>query len=369
MFAAGLAAASLHAAQPPQDAPSIATALPPGYTGKDIFDLACATCHGPDGKGAPRSVVGFDVDVPDFTDCTFTTPEPLGDWFAVIHRGGPVRGLDRHMPAFGDALSPQDIDTVIKYVWTFCTDSAWPRGDLNFPRMFFTEKAFPENEAVFTTAVTGGGETSIGNAAIYERRLGARNQFEVTVPVDVHQNADAAWSRGLGDIAVAARRTFYSSLDRGRIVAAGGEVVLPTGKEAAGLGSGFAIYEPFALFGQMLPRGMFLQAQAGLEVPSDHRRGVNEAYWRAGIGGTLAQDDGFGRAWSPMFELLWARPSHAAAEVDAVPQMQVTLSKLQHVMAAAGVRVPITERAGRHPQVLTYLIWDWFDGGFFDFWK
>jgi hypothetical protein len=70
-----------------------------------------------------------------------------------------------------------------------------------------------------------------------------------------------------------------------------------------------------------------------------------------------------------MFELLWARPSHGAAEVDAVPQMQVTLSKLQHVMVAGGVRVPITERAGRHPQVLTYLIWDWFDGGFFDFWK
>ena len=38
-------------------------------------------------------------------------------------------------------------------------------------------------------------------------------------------------------------------------------------------------------------------------------------------------------------------------------------------MVAGGVRIPINERGDRHPQVLTYLLWDWFDGGFFDFWK
>lgn len=93
------AAASLRAqAIEPQ---ATATAFPPGYSGADIYELACATCHGSDGRGSPRSVVGFDLDLPDFTDCTFATPEPLGDWFAVIHEGGPVRGLDRHMPAFG----------------------------------------------------------------------------------------------------------------------------------------------------------------------------------------------------------------------------------------------------------------------------
>jgi mono/diheme cytochrome c family protein len=362
------AAASLQASQA-TEAPSTARALPAGYTGKEIFDLACATCHGPDGTGSPRSIVGFDAGVPDFSDCKVTTAEPLGDWFAVIHDGGPVRGLDRHMPAFGDALSAADIDSVIKYIWTFCTDPAWPRGDLNFPRMFFIEKAFPENEAVFTTAVTAGPSKAVGSEVIYERRFGARNQFEVAIPVDVQQNADAEWSRGLGDVAVAVRRTFYSSLDSGRIFSAGAEMVVPTGKEDAGFGSGFTIYEPFALFGLMLPRGMFLQAQAGIEIPSDHRRGNNEAYWRAGIGGTLAQNGGFGRAWSPMVEVLWARSTSGTAEVDVVPEMQVTLSKLQHVMVAGAVRVPINERAERHTQVLTYVIWDWFDGGLFDFWK
>lgn len=355
-------------AQTPQESVT-ATALPPGYTGKDIFELACSTCHGLDGKGALRSAVGFDLELPDFTDCAFATPEPFADWFAVVHDGGPIRGLDRHMPAFGDALSAEDINKVIEHLWSFCSDPGWPRGDLNLPRSFFIEKAFPENEIIFTTAVAARGETSIAGEVLYEKRFGVRNQIEVAVPVDVQRNADAGWSRGLGDVAVAFKRTLYASLDTGRIFSAGGEIVVPTGKESAGLGRGFTRYEPFALFGQVLPRGMFLQAQAGIEIPSDHRRGNNEVFWRGGFGGTLAQDRGFGRAWTPMVEVLWARETSGTSEWDVVPQMQVSLSKLQHVMVSGGVRIPINERGDRRTQVLTYLLWDWFDGGFFEFWR
>ena len=38
------------------------------------------------------------------------------------------------------------------------------------------------------------------------------------------------------------------------------------------------------------------------------------------------------------------------SEWDVVPQLQVTLSKLQHVMVAAGVRIPLTQREERPPQ-------------------
>ena len=58
------------------------------------------------------------------------------------------------MPAFGDALSPEDIALAVSHLRTFCTEAAWPRGDLNLPRAFFTEKAFPENEAVWATTFT-----------------------------------------------------------------------------------------------------------------------------------------------------------------------------------------------------------------------
>ena len=351
------------------DSPSTATAFPSGYTGKDIFELACSTCHGLDGRGSPRSVVGFDLDLPDFTDCTFATPEPLGDWFAVIHEGGPIRGLNRHMPAFGDALSDADIEAVIQHLWTFCDNPSWPRGDLNLPRTFFIEKAFPENETIFTTAFGTSGPKAIGSEIIYEKRLGIRNQFELAIPIDMQQNADLGWSRGLGDVGVALKRALYSSFDTGRILSAGAELVFPTGDEGAGFGHGFTIFEPSVMFGQILPRGTFLQAQAGIEVPSDHSRGNNETFWRAAVGGTLAQDRGFGRAWSPQIEVLGVRETDGVAEWDVVPQLQVTLSKLQHVMIAGGVRIPVNERDQRHPQVLTYLLWDWFDGSFFDFWK
>ena len=80
--------------------------------GAEIYQQGCAACHGADGKGVSLDVRGFEKELPDFTDCRLTTPEPLADWFAVVHEGGPIRGLDRHMPAFGDALTAEEIENV-----------------------------------------------------------------------------------------------------------------------------------------------------------------------------------------------------------------------------------------------------------------
>src|SRR6185503_10250333 len=156
---------------------------------------------------------------PDFNDCATNTVEPLADWFAVVHEGGPVRALDRHMPAFGDALSPDDIRLAVSHVRTFCANPAWPQGDLNLPRAFFTEKAFPENEAVWTMAMTGRPERSLESALIYEQRLGARNQIELAAPISAYQNDLGEWSRGLGDVALAFKRTLHASMRRGQISA------------------------------------------------------------------------------------------------------------------------------------------------------
>jgi hypothetical protein len=53
---------------------------------------------------------------------------------------------------------------------------------------------------------------------------------------------------------------------------------------------------------------------------------------------------------------------------DLVPQVQVTLSTRQHVMASLGVRVPLNERADRPTRLLFYVLWDWFDGPLFGGW-
>ena len=338
-------------------------------TGEELYRAACATCHGADGKGSAPAVVGFAVPLPDFTNCAFTTAEPDADWHAVVNRGGPVRGLDRHMPAFGDALSPDEIALAIGHVRTFCGATDWPRGDLNLPRAFFTEKAFPENEAVWTTGIATERDREVVAELIYERRLGARNQIELKAPIVFRQHGAGSWARGLGDVAVAFKRTVHASAVHGRIASAGLELVLPTGSESRNLGSGGTIVEPFAMWGQVFPRNLFLQAHGGAELPAGSSTAARAAFARASLGATVAQDGGFGRAWSPQIEVLWARAQGGASEWDVVPQVQVTLSKLQHVSVAAGLRIPITARNQRPSQVLTYLLWDWFDGGFFEFWK
>ena len=82
--------------------------------------------------------------------------------------------------------------------------------------------------------------------------------------------------------------------------------------------------------------------QAGSRSRPITTRGANEAFVRTALGYTLAQDAGSGRAWTPMVEVLGARREGGAEEWDVVPQVQVSLSKLQHVLLNVGVRMPLT---------------------------
>jgi hypothetical protein len=335
-----------------------------------LYRAACAACHGIDGRGAPPSLTGFDIPLPDLTDCAFTTPERTADWMAVAHEGGPGRGFDRRMPAFGQALSESDLRLVLDHIRGFCPDRRWPRGELNLPRPFVTEKAFPENEAVLTTSVAASGPGSVSNELVYEHRIGPRGQFEVSVPLEAAEAESGGWRRGLGDLGLAYKHALHHTLDGGRIFSLGAEVVFPTGKEAEGLGKGVTVFEPFAAFGQILPAGAFFHAHAGFELPANRDRAANEAFLRMAVGKSVVPA-AYGRMWTPMVELVGARElvGGEPATWDILPQMQVTLSRRQHIMMNIGVRVPINEREGRSTSVLAYLLWDWFDGGFFDGWR
>jgi hypothetical protein len=339
-------------------------------SGAELYKAACAACHGADGRGTTPTLLGFDTPVPDFTECSFSSVEPDADWMAVAHDGGPARAFDRRMPAFGDAMTEGELQRAIDHIRGFCGSRAWPRGELNMPRLLVTEKAFPENEAVLTTTVNATGRGGVGNELLYERRLGARSQYEVVVPLVARERDAGGWDRGLGDVAFALKHVLAHSLERGHILSAAGELVLPTGKESMELGSGVTIFEPFVAFGQLLPADSFLQAQAGLELPFDTDRAGREAFWRVAVGKTFTQGR-FGRSWSPMVEWLAARDLEegAAVQWDVVPQMQVTLNRRQHLMINLGARVPVSQRTGRSTQVIAYFLWDWFDGGLRDGWR
>jgi len=236
--------------------------------GESIYRGGCAGCHGPDGKGAPDTTVGFEKPetFPDFADCRSTTPERDVDWRATIHEGGHGRGFSRIMPSFAEELTAAQIDAVIKYLRGFCRDPAWPRGELNLPRPLNTEKAFPEDETVITTAVGAHTAPDVTHELVYEHRFGVRNQLEIAVPFASLHDASGALLRGVGDIGVGLKRVLFASASS--IVSAQGEVIFPTGSRSDGLGTGVTVFEAFASYGQMLPANMFLQVQAGTEQPS-----------------------------------------------------------------------------------------------------
>jgi mono/diheme cytochrome c family protein len=341
-------------------------------SGPDVFQAACAGCHGSDGKGNPRSRVGFPEELPDFTDCSFASPETAQDWGAIVHEGGPVRAFSRRMPRFGKALTEEQIAAVVAYVRSLCTDKRWAPGELNLPRSMATEKAFPENETVFTSdVVTRRGERAVEFATHYERRAGARNQFEITVPLMRAENiARGTWyAPGLGDIEVAHKRVLLHDGVRGYIVSLNNELIVPTGRESQGYGGGTFAYEPTLLAAKILPRNSFLHVQTGIELPFKAERGEREGLVRAALGTSIGS--AYGRSWSPMIEIAGARELEAgkAFEWDLIPQMQVTLSKRQHLAGSVGLRLPLTEKDTRPRTLMMYLLWDWFDGGFFEGWR
>src|SRR3989454_765678 len=144
---------------------------PPPDSGAALFQAWCKSCHGADGRGVPSAAARLEVPPADLKDCKGSTAETEDRWVGIVSQGGAAFGLSLDMPAFGEAGTPAQIRAVVRYARSLCGDSGWPPGELNFPRSFLVEKAFPENEWVVT-------EAGRGQALIYERRFGKRLQVE-----------------------------------------------------------------------------------------------------------------------------------------------------------------------------------------------
>ena len=98
---------------------------------------------------------------------------------------------------------------------------------------------------------------------------------------------------------------------------------------------------------------------------------ANHLVLNTAVGKWFNQNEGLGRLWAPMVEFLAHRNLQDGAKTDwdVMPEMQVTLSKRQHVRFNAGLRIPATNTAGRDMQVMFYVLWDWQDGKLLEGWK
>lgn len=339
--------------------------------GQQIYNSDCAACHGADGRGTPQSISGFKKPdtFPDFTRCDQTTSEVDAGYEAVIVHGGPNRRFSQIMPSFGEALTPQEIHDVIAYLRSFCRNPHWPRGELNLPRALVTEKAYPEDEEVISTEVNVRGMPGTETHIIHEQRFGVKNQIEIDVPI-LFQDQNHTWYGGVGDATLAVKRVMYSNLNAGSILSLQGGFLVPSGNRTRDFGSGTTTNEDFLAFDQLFRTDTFVQLQFGADLPFDTRRESQSLFFNSAVGQSFAADHGLGRLWTPMCEFVATRDlvTGGKTEWDVVPQVQVTISKRQHIRGDIGVRVPFTNTADRQVQVVFYLLWDWADGKLTEGW-
>lgn len=347
-------------------------------SGKDVYDAACNACHGTTGTGNRQSSVAFETPLPDFTDCNFTSREPAADWYQIVRMGGPIRGFDQMMPAFGDALTPAQLTAAVAHVKDFCTDRGWPDGTFNLPKPLVTSKAYLEDEVLFFFSYTIGEPVVFEGKLVAEKRLGKRHQLELSLPFVVKQvdsrtaTENAAryrWGEGMGDISLGYKVALLHSLVSGTIVSLSTDVLVPSGDEKDETGKGYFRFEPFVAVAQVIPFLGFLQFQGGAELSARPEKGAHELFWRLVYGHSYAAN-GYGRTWSPMVEMLGARELEDGAEVEwqVAPQLQVSLNQRQHILFNIGARIPLNDYRAENIQMMAYLLWDWFDGGFTDGW-
>lgn len=349
------------------------TRPPNAARGEVIYKNGCIACHGADGRGAPEESTKFirPSTWPDFTSCSQTTSEADVSYKAVILHGGHSYGFSQIMPAFGDLLNDEQINDVIAYLRSFCKNvHHYPAGELNIPRALVTEKAFPENELVISTAANATGASSWTTDVIHEQAFAGRNELEVDVPVN-YADQNHQWTSGPGDITLGLKRELFASLRTGSIFSVQGGILLPTGDSDRNFGAGTTTFEPFAAYDQLLRDRTFLQFQLGADITVDSSKSPRSLFFRTAVGHSMAPDHGLGRLFSPMVEILGKRDysSGASTEMDVLPEMQVTVNRRQHIRADIGVREPFTNTSDRHPQIMFYVLWDWSEGKFWEGWR
>ncbi len=214
--------------------------------------------------------------------------------------------LANHALVQGFSDTPEQIDEVIGYLRSLCTEKSWPLGNFNLPRPILTEKAFPENEAVVSSAINIQGSPGGNVTSIYERRIGSSGMVEFAVPFE-YTHDPAGTHSAFGDIALGYKHKLWSSMPKGMIWSAGGEIIAPTGNSAVGTGGESTVFEFFTAFAKLFPKDSFVQLHTGFELPV-HPSVVPRAYYlRSAIGKTFATGAGLGRRWSPMTEIIFDR--------------------------------------------------------------
>jgi hypothetical protein len=316
----------------------------------EMWNAWCARCHGQDGSGKVATPT-ISVEPMDFTACRIATAEPDADWEVAIAEGGPAVGLSSEMPAFGDALTAEQIQGFVQLIRGFCKERGWPIGNMNLPRPMFTEKAFPENEVVFAPMISHRTDepVEVAFATIFERRFGRRAQLEAVFPIE--SVSSGARETGVGDIELGLKYALTPS-HWPALVSGGFDVKFPTGSESRGLGGGVTVFEPYAAFATVA-RDLYLQGQLKFEFPSTNTWDDRETIYNLYIGRDTSI---YPNTWTIGLEL-----NGENDEVALTPQIRKGLTKTGALAAAFGVRLPLNHRDEQGIKWVGYLLWEYLE--------
>jgi mono/diheme cytochrome c family protein len=328
--------------------------------GKFLYEeyAGCASCHGADGKGNVEGVT-LDPPPPDLSDCSFNSREPRRDWSAVIARGGQARGLSMSMPAYGEVLTPAQIDTIIDYLKTFCADASWPPGELNFRRPQITSKAFPENEALLIPTYTGEGSSSTVAKMVYEKRFGRRGHWEIAVPFANESGPPSA--QGIGDIELSVKYVFAQHQPALFILSGGLETALPTGESEIGVGTGTWKLSPYLAAGKGF-EAFFIQSSVKYETPLQSNKGESELFYNLAFTLPLTKEK---KGLFPMVEFngITVPRARGRTELFITPQLYLGLVRRGHIAFSLGSQIPVTRERPFDYRIVSFLLWEYADGG------
>ncbi len=97
--------------------------------GSVLYATWCAACHGPGGGGDGWNADALTVPPTVHSDPAVLSPRPDDVLYDGIHGGGWVLGRSPLMPAFGEFLTPEQIDALVAQLRTLCECEApaWSR--------------------------------------------------------------------------------------------------------------------------------------------------------------------------------------------------------------------------------------------------
>ena len=126
-------------------------ALPAERTGKEIYQAACAACHGLDGR-AKKAIGRVLPDYRRARHCGIRS-----GLACVVHERGRIRGLDITCRRSGRPCRRTSMRPSI--MRTFCLKAVRGCKDLNLPRAFFTKSRQKRGRG---SGLHGRGERAVG---------------------------------------------------------------------------------------------------------------------------------------------------------------------------------------------------------------